>query len=95
MLHVLGMLHEHQRKDRDNYVNIQWNNIPYVHDRVFMKFPKWDGFFGFTLDLPYEGKSIMHYHSTQGSLDGSPVITSKVTFQIKKKSMNNFKNFHT
>lgn len=27
LFHVLGRFHEHQRKDRDRYVTIKWDNI--------------------------------------------------------------------
>ena len=27
LLHVLGMYHEHQRPDRDQYITVEWKNI--------------------------------------------------------------------
>ena len=73
--HVIGLLHEHQRKDRDQYVMIQWVNIPYGINKQFVKYPKITKTFG----MPYDGTSIMHYHSTQGrSQPGESTILSIV-----------------
>ena len=75
MFHVLGLLHEHQRKDRDQYVTIQWANIPHGHNKQFVKYPRITK----TLSMPYDGTSIMHYYSTQGNaFAGESTIVSNV-----------------
>ena len=27
-MHVLGSIHEHQRSDRNNYISVNWRNVP-------------------------------------------------------------------
>uniref|UniRef100_A0A0N4ZAB3 Metalloendopeptidase n=1 Tax=Parastrongyloides trichosuri TaxID=131310 RepID=A0A0N4ZAB3_PARTI len=57
-LHALGLRHEHQRHDRDNFVEIYNENIPpsfldeskTIYSRNFE-----------TFDIPYDYGSIMHY----------------------------------
>ena len=73
-LHVMGMLHEHQRPDRDNHVTVQLHNVPWGLDKNFRKFPR-----SLTLGLPYDGLSILHYKTKQGSPDSNPTITSNVS----------------
>ena len=57
---VLGFFHEHTRTDRDDYVTIEWDNIPqdWVHN-----FYKCDKRYGGCNDLNvgYDYGSIMHY----------------------------------
>ena len=73
MLHVVGLLHEHQRPDRHNYVTVHLPNIPYIHDHQFKQLNR-SRTFG-----PYDPSSIMHYKSLQGSTSPNhPTITSKV-----------------
>ncbi|XP_057309153.1 zinc metalloproteinase nas-4-like [Hydractinia symbiolongicarpus] len=57
MLHALGFFHEHQRPDRNDYIEILWDNLQtsvwkqfIIHSNVAT-----------TLDLPYDYYSIMHY----------------------------------
>ena len=70
MFHILGFLHEHQRKDRNNYINVKMINVPHKHDREFKILRcRRD-----TMDMPYDGKSIMHYRADQIS----DTIISKV-----------------
>merc|ERR1711915_361248 len=58
LFHVFGIVHTHRRKDRDNYVQINWNNIIGGKNNVQYKMcedckvPK---------KVPYECNSIMHY----------------------------------
>jgi len=56
--HSIGLYHEQSRPDRDNYVTIQWNNIPYKNKFNFNKHGT------NTIDslgTPYDFRSIMHY----------------------------------
>jgi len=39
LLHAVGFFHEQNRGDRDDYVDILWDNIPEVHQLNFKKFP--------------------------------------------------------
>ena len=80
LLHVVGLLHEHQRPDRHNYVTVHLANIPYVHDRQFKQLNR-SRTFG-----PYDPSSIMHYKYLQGSTSPNhPTITSKVCFFVSYK----------
>ena len=72
--HVLGLLHEHQRSDRDEYVAVQLQNIPYNYDKEFRKLRR-----SFNLDLPYDGTSIQHFKTFELSVMNEQTITSKVS----------------
>lgn len=72
--HCLGLIHEHQRPDRDLYVEIIWDNI----------WPEYE--FNFDMrnnplikeeEFPYDYSSIMHYHSRGYSIDGNETILPK------------------
>uniref|UniRef100_A0A915IFI4 Metalloendopeptidase n=1 Tax=Romanomermis culicivorax TaxID=13658 RepID=A0A915IFI4_ROMCU len=60
MGHALGLTHEHQRPDRDDYVEIMWQNI--LTDYL-VSFEKYNLHNYSTLDLPFDYGSCMHYHS--------------------------------
>jgi len=54
--HALGLLHEHTRSDRDQYIDVRWDNIQ--SDKLFNFEISGSG----TVDLgPYDYGSIMHY----------------------------------
>ncbi|KAG8580046.1 hypothetical protein GDO81_007106 [Engystomops pustulosus] len=55
LMHALGFYHEHTRRDRDNYIEVMWQNIPPVHHLLF----KLDD--GNIQNMPYDYSSIMHY----------------------------------
>ncbi|XP_069065869.1 zinc metalloproteinase nas-14-like [Pleurodeles waltl] len=65
LMHSLGFHHEHVRKDRDNYVSVQWDNILSGHE------------YEFEMDdtnnikyTPYDYGSILHYGKKAYSKDG-------------------------
>ncbi|XP_053316440.1 hatching enzyme 1.2-like [Spea bombifrons] len=58
LMHTLGFIHEHSRSDRNNYVDILWQNIPPVNQPNFAIRDSNN------LDLPYDYGSILHYPST-------------------------------
>ncbi|XP_031632721.1 zinc metalloproteinase nas-4 [Contarinia nasturtii] len=58
LLHVLGLWHEQSRPDRDEYVDIIWDNIEPNHRH---NFAKKDNDLVETFNLPYDYDSLMHY----------------------------------
>ncbi|CAH3043431.1 unnamed protein product [Porites lobata] len=56
--HTLGLLHEMSRPDRDEYVDIVWNNIK---EEQWYNFKKYGHGYIHSLGLPYDYESIMHY----------------------------------
>ena len=82
LLHVIGLLHEHQRPDRNDYVVFNDSNIAYNPSRRIM----YQNFRMFKrnvdiMDLPYDGTSIMHYRYLQGSITDFPTLTSTVNYE--------------
>ncbi len=71
LLHALGVLHEHQRRDRDRYVSIRWSNIYPGYETGFDI--DWNG----DVFTPYDYESIMHYPSHAYSLNGFATITRR------------------
>ncbi|XP_075719675.1 astacin-like metalloendopeptidase [Rhinoderma darwinii] len=72
LVHTLGFYHEHTRKDRDNYIDISWENIAksdysaFNHDK------------GDVQNLPYDYNSIMHYSMYAFSnVSGRPSMVPK------------------
>ena len=66
--HALGLLHEHTRPDRDNFVNVIWSNINPGKEHNFEILS--DG-------LPlgdYDYNSIMHYGERFFSANGAPTL---------------------
>ena len=58
---IIGFWHEHSRPDRDNYIRINWNNIP---SHFFHMFQKCSSNVCTSLGLPYDYESIMHFSRT-------------------------------
>lgn len=63
--HALGLSHEHQRPDRDEYIEVLWDNIKAGRSDNFSKIRA-----GITFNLPYDFESIMHYGQTAFGEDG-------------------------
>ena len=64
--HVLGLIHEQQRDDRDTYVVIDWNNIATDQQANFTKLPG-----GSTEIGAYDFYSVMHYSHNALAIDPS------------------------
>ncbi len=62
--HVLGLLNEHQRPDRDNYIQVNWENID---SEALQHYAKIDNSLIEEEDFAYDTMSVMHYTRTQGA----------------------------
>lgn len=71
LLHALGFHHEQSRSDRDDYVDIHYENI--IPSMVF-NFRKVNTN---NLNTPYDYSSIMHYPKNAFSYTGYPTIVPK------------------
>lgn len=73
--HAFGLVHEHQRADRDNYITV--NRASYDGDDISFRgnFDKMDN--GDELKTPYDFESIMHYPRSLFALSGQTVINPK------------------
>ncbi|CAO1409798.1 unnamed protein product [Diamesa serratosioi] len=67
LLHVIGLFHEQCRNDRDEYIDIHWENIEESRKYNFNKVPEK---YVNTFNLPYDFKSLMHYPRHAFSKDG-------------------------
>ncbi len=56
--HAIGLWHEQSRSDRDDYVEIMWQNI---EPEFYSNFYKYSISEMETFSLPYDYGSIMHY----------------------------------
>lgn len=70
-IHALGFSHMHNHIDRDNYVNISWQNIlPEYHSAFDKVDPQWFDNFG----TPYDLLSVMHYPRWAFTMNGEDTI---------------------
>ena len=73
-LHAYGLYHEHNRPDRDDYVEIKWDNIIKKWQYAYNKCKSCE-----TYNVPYDGRSVMHYHPWGFAIDNSKfTMESKV-----------------
>ncbi|XP_074641231.1 zinc metalloproteinase nas-1-like [Tubulanus polymorphus] len=71
--HAIGMVHEHQLPDRDNYIGVNWENVEDVMKQWFDKYKEDDlERFG----VPYDLASVMHYGIHSFSKEGKQTITT-------------------
>uniref|UniRef100_A0A8C5S1I3 Metalloendopeptidase n=1 Tax=Laticauda laticaudata TaxID=8630 RepID=A0A8C5S1I3_LATLA len=75
VLHALGFFHEWSRTDRDNYVEIWWNEI--IEGQAYI-FEKYESFIS-DLNTPYDYESVIHYGPYSFSKNNSVrTITTKI-----------------
>ena len=77
-IHAFGFHHEQVRPDRDNYVEIIYENIP---EYLVHNFDLFTGSLTFGVD--YDGRSVMHYRSkdfSTYSYGNGNTIESKVVY---------------
>jgi hypothetical protein len=66
--HSIGLVHEHQRHDRDEYIEVLWSNIDPNRTEGWVTL----GYGAPTTSYDYY--SIMHYRAWDGSINGAPVM---------------------
>ncbi|XP_065674790.1 high choriolytic enzyme 1 isoform X5 [Hydra vulgaris] len=71
IMHALGFLHEHTRRDRDSYIKINWNNI---EDAEKYNFGMYSHEQAETLGFGYDFDSVMHYGKKYFSKNGQNTI---------------------
>lgn len=74
--HAFGLMHEHQRPDRDKYITVLWDNIEPANSFNYEKFKS------FKRGTQYDFKSVMHYPKYAFAKKG------KVAFIVKDKFKN-------
>jgi len=75
LLHALGLYHEHQRSDRDNYVEIHRDNMVDLTDSKYKtNFAKCTGCKDY--GIPYNIESVMHYPQWGFAKPNSQSITA-------------------
>ncbi len=80
--HALGLMHEHQRSDRDQYVTVDYSNVE----------PGFESAFAIVANSqnvgPYDFSSIMHYTWLSFARDGSrPVLIPKPGYEQFRVAM--------
>ncbi|XP_078069869.1 meprin A subunit alpha-like [Mustelus asterias] len=76
LLHALGFYHEQSRTDRDDYVNIWWDEIIPGMEHNFVVYG--DSYIT-DLNTPYDYESLMHYAPFSfNKNDSFPTITAKI-----------------
>lgn len=73
LMHVLGMIHEHSRPDRDRYIKINFENIGKKHANNFAKYSYYETD---NLKEDFNFASIMLYSNFAFSMNGRQTIES-------------------
>uniref|UniRef100_A0AC34QLN0 Metalloendopeptidase n=1 Tax=Panagrolaimus sp. JU765 TaxID=591449 RepID=A0AC34QLN0_9BILA len=72
-LHTLGVIHQHLRTDRDEFIRMEWSNMnPQYYDHFAIA----DASMFSTYGVPYDYYSIMHYNAYAAAINPSkPTLT--------------------
>jgi hypothetical protein len=83
--HSLGLIHEHQRSDRDTYVSVVTGNISFGQSAQFTRIPS------STHLKPYDFLSIMHYaRDSFTDTPGLDTLTCKTGYEHYQDAMGRF-----
>lgn len=74
MMHVLGIIHEQSRSDRDEHVEVRFDHIK---PKLKNNFRKYDYGQADNMDIPYNFFSVMHYSNYAFSSDEQKTLISK------------------
>ncbi|XP_038606794.1 meprin A subunit alpha [Tachyglossus aculeatus] len=78
LLHALGFYHEQSRTDRDDYVNIWWDEILPDSEHNFVTY---NDVYITDLNTPYDYESVMHYAPFSfNKNENVPTITTKIPY---------------
>nr|XP_039262010.1 meprin A subunit alpha-like [Styela clava] len=80
ILHAIGFYHEQSRKDRDDYITIEWSNVIADKSFNFDKMIHLDN-----LREPYDLDSLVHYEDVAFSKDGSSKTMRTNDMQLQDK----------
>uniref|UniRef100_A0A0N5A146 Metalloendopeptidase n=1 Tax=Parastrongyloides trichosuri TaxID=131310 RepID=A0A0N5A146_PARTI len=92
--HALGLLHEHTRNDRDNYVKIYKKNI---FKEYILDFHKFNNSLSKSFNISYDLGSVMQYQKNAGSknekssVEPNNILYSKTMGQRTELSFNDIK----
>ncbi|XP_037087707.1 dnaJ homolog subfamily B member 13-like [Pollicipes pollicipes] len=67
--HVIGLVHQHSRPDRDRFLHIQFHNTA-LEDVLFLNYKDYD-------KCPYDYRSVMHYDMYGLSYNGESVFLGR------------------
>lgn len=76
-MHAAGFMHEQNREERDQYIDVMYPNIMRGYESNFIKAQK-GSTSGF--GVGYDYGSVMHYSAQAFSSNGQPTIRTKVNF---------------
>jgi hypothetical protein len=79
--HVLGLIHEHQRPDRDTYIEVRTENIQPLYVFAYTRLAT-----GRTLG-EYDFDSLMHYPPIGYSQNGQPTIEPRAAYRDRARGM--------
>ena len=84
LMHSLGFIHEHSRVDRDEHIEILWENIAEQYKKDFQIYSSADiDHLGFEYDL----RSVMHYESSAGAIESDSQTLKPLDASISDREL--------